>query len=1238
VEVNQEDKHLTISQIERLKGLEQFGEEVHPQPEPLDDELRHLATCDQCQRLLDEHYEFDQRLRSLRYVRKAEPFLNCPEERELLELATGILTSERAEKMLQHVAQCDHCGVLLRNASVDFNDHETVEEQARIDALETTKPEWQRIIAHNLATTSVLSPGAETPRLANSRSMRFSLLSMRWIYPVAVAVSVAILAFGWIQYRSRPASVNQLIVRAYAEQRSMDLRLQEADHSPLRVERGTGYSRFDRPGALLEAESIIGKELKKHSDDPRWLQAKARCDLLEWNFDGAIRSLDKALGVTPNSNGMKIDLATAYFERGEGTKHTADFGTAVELLSEVLKNDPNDRVALFNRAILYERLFLYSDAINDWQHYLKLDTSGGWYEEAHQRLDALMKKVDERKQISEEKLLSLTGMISRLCSPDSRLSSAADHRIEDYIDLVIRSWLPSIFPVDDNIQAREPRSDKVLQLRSLATILAERHHDGFLKDLLQSASNPLFSIAIAQLARAAAANSSGDRTTALQAARLSEGTFASIPNRAGFLRAQFEEIYALQFFVRAKKCLVISGALASEAQRRGYSWLNSQSLIEDAFCSNLAGELGHASLSLRRAQQIASRANYHTLALRAQAGNAGLEWEAGSLNQAWKLSLSGLREYWAGRGPAVRGYAFYSVMQVIAESRQQWFLKIAILQECLSLPIEDMDPLSRGAILYDLGDAALSAGNDDQAAIEFQKADVLFATAPESEPASNRKVLGIIGRARVAVLRGDPKLAVKLLGSVESYPSKTGDNLNSLDLYSTLGEAYRALHNTREAERAFEVAVAICERSTRTLSNRRDRLAWNRECAAAYRPLVEMKLFSGDAISALALWVQFRAATKNIAVASISISHRATAQVQSVPNVERPDASLLTPSVSPSGQDRQTTLTYAVFPRGIVIWVHDEKGIFTTSVNIPRDSLRRLVKEFTTECQDRNSDLAKLQQDGRHLYDLLLNPLVSRLEQGRIIVVDLDDELDSLPIQALIAPTGESFGSEFVTRSSPGFWSNKKPGASPTFSNETRILVVAGETSDPAKGLFATDGALEESRQVAALFRSPVILSGNLTTVENVKKALIHASVFHFVGHAREDVAGNALVLQSFGNSDVAEAPQTVLSVDDFASSLFHDCRLAVLSACATSRGEEGRWIDRESMVIGLLDAGVARVVASRWNADSETTSLMMREFYSRLLSGMQIEASLHEAANIIRRNEATSHPYYWANFEVFGN
>jgi len=90
---------------------------------------------------------------------------------------------------------------------------------------------------------------------------------------------------------------------------------------------------------------------------------------------------------------IAVDLATAYFQRAETEDKLADAQKVAELLSAVLQQNPDDEIALFNRAVVNGHLFDYRKAINDWEHYLRIPRDKAWDREATQYLAETKEKL-----------------------------------------------------------------------------------------------------------------------------------------------------------------------------------------------------------------------------------------------------------------------------------------------------------------------------------------------------------------------------------------------------------------------------------------------------------------------------------------------------------------------------------------------------------------------------------------------------------------------------------------------------------------------------------------------------------------------------------------------------------------------------------------------------------------------------------------------------------------------------
>src|SRR5438552_17832190 len=105
------------------------------------------------------------------------------------------------------------------------------------------------------------------------------------------------------------------------------------------------------------------------------------------------------------------------------------------MLWRFLRARPESPVALFNRAVVYERMFLYDDAVKDWEHYLQLDPSGGWAEEARGRKRAIERKMAAREQAMQG-LASAAGYLEAV-----KNGSAYDP--EFYLEPAVSNWLPA---------------------------------------------------------------------------------------------------------------------------------------------------------------------------------------------------------------------------------------------------------------------------------------------------------------------------------------------------------------------------------------------------------------------------------------------------------------------------------------------------------------------------------------------------------------------------------------------------------------------------------------------------------------------------------------------------------------------------------------------------------------------------------------------------------------------------
>ena len=340
-----------------------------------EERAHHARWCDICGRIIAMHQEEDSRLRRLAGGPRGAPGLRCPPLEEWASLAAGLAEPQRRDELLAHASQCDACGAVLHAVMEDFSQELTDAESRSLESLESARPQWQRAVARRMA-------GATRSRPIYIRT---------WLARAAAVLVAA--GAGWLAWNqwmvSDPA---RLIASAYTAQRPFDFRIPGGRQAQVRLTRGSGSS-FQRPAALLEAEARIARELEKDPQSVKWLGLRARAEILGWDSEAAIATLQRALEQSPDDPDLLADLGMAYALRAETRQNgDVDYKDAIEFLGRSLKAKPSSPEAVFNRAVVLERMYMNEDAGREWRRYLEMDKSGAWHEEAQRRLAALEQK------------------------------------------------------------------------------------------------------------------------------------------------------------------------------------------------------------------------------------------------------------------------------------------------------------------------------------------------------------------------------------------------------------------------------------------------------------------------------------------------------------------------------------------------------------------------------------------------------------------------------------------------------------------------------------------------------------------------------------------------------------------------------------------------------------------------------------------------------------------------------
>lgn len=1201
------DKHLDSDELDGLVSSHAASvtDSGRSSEQALGEAQRHVESCQDCSRKVQMHKSAQSEILRVATPSNVPVGPDCIAETDWLNLAAGLLPEVTTRELMKHAAQCGHCGPLLKNAAETLSDEVTPSEETLLASLSSAQPAWQRNMASRLRSNV-------QQRLPKSSWWRAMFAWPTPAYAFAGMAAVAIVV--WIGVRTlRPPSAEQLLAQAYTEHRTLEVRIPGAKYTPMRVERGSGGSNLDKSPSLLKAELLIGENLRKDPNDPAWLQARARADLLDGNYESAIKSLQRALEKQPDSAGLLTDLGSAYFVRAESADRPIDYGNAIESLGKALARSPDDPIALFNRALACEHLFLYTQAVDDWQHYLRLDPQGDWSNDARNRLSALQGKIKRHDNSQAEPLLT-PDQIAKGGTDDAAVRAKIDERFEDYLNVAVRDWLPRAYP-----PSQKPVSDVQIvraALGVLANIGRQNHNDNWLLDLLAKSDSPRMPRAFVDLASAVADNDKADTSGAQQHASEAARIFSIARNDPGTIRADLERLVAINIAQDGTQCMDAARNLRREATGRPYPWVVSQIYNETGSCLFLLENLGSAHTEYLNAAREADRSGYRSLGLRAQDHICVLDGAIGDIPSGWRAASDALTSFWSGAYPNVRAYNIYYGMYELSREARQPHLQMTAWRDGLTL-VENSPDTAQKAIAHSLmATAAQTADQSQIAEQEFARASQLFAISPQIE---STRIAAVEAEARLAAVenaQGRSARAIARLRPLETEITKLSDNFLAILFYTTLGDAESRQGEDQSADSSLRAAIDLAEVQLRSLRDDKGRIDWDQQSAGAYRNLVQLRLRRGDTQGAFELWEWYRGAV-----------------LRSGPGSSTANGSPALPMGEVSAQipkpTKETVLSYALLPGGLATWVYDDRGVASRWTTLRPDELEAKVAAFRRLCSTPDADESVLGQQSQTLYESLVSPIEQHLSPDRTLVIELDARLAGLPFEALLDGQNRYLGERLSIVYSLGIYYRSIARASAAITAANAVLVAAVPASvgmvDPS--VPTLPDVITEGQMVARIFRSGTLLVGREATAGTIHSGLPSKSVFHFAGHAFSSAGQTGLLLAD-----------GLLTASALKRNELADLELAVFSACDTQDGSTGGVTDADSLARAFLRAGVPYVIASRWNVDSGASLQFMRSFYRALLLGNTVPVSIRQAQADLRSNPGTASPYYWSAFSAFGN
>jgi len=322
--------------------------------------------------------------------------------------------------------------------------------------------------------------------------------------------------------------------------------------------------------------------------------------------------------------------------------------------------------------------------------------------------------------------------------------------------------------------------------------------------------------------------------------------------------------------------------------------------------------------------------------------------------------------------------------------------------------------------------------------------------------------------------------------------------------------------------------------------------------------------------------------------------------------------------------DDTVLLSYFVTDRRTHVIAMTSSGVETRPTQLLDAETWLLRTTFARECQGRFPTDALDVSAAR-----LLTPMRDILTQARRVIVIPSQSITGLPFHAM-SLDGEPLGAHRrVVYATRGDELLERQGTQSTGLAPGASWTGLGAPSAEYAGLAHLSAVRTEVERIAALFERPNAVVDPPARAADLLGLEGHVDLLHVACHGDFDPRAPLL-------SRLMLADRPVFAFELMLAGL--DVDRVILSACDTGTADAGRGGHVHSLATAFLRAGARGVLAALWPVDDAAAADCIDHLYSEFVGGaVPLADALCDAQRVVREQEPTSHPYFWAPFVMFG-
>lgn len=315
-------------------------------------------------------------------------------------------------------------------------------------------------------------------------------------------------------------------------------------------------------------------------------------------------------------------------------------------------------------------------------------------------------------------------------------------------------------------------------------------------------------------------------------------------------------------------------------------------------------------------------------------------------------------------------------------------------------------------------------------------------------------------------------------------------------------------------------------------------------------------------------------------------------------------------------------------------WPDAEGQVRVHRIELTRAELGARVEAFRRLLAQRS---LAWRQPANTLYEDLLGPIVQEIDQYHRLLLVPDGALWELPFAALLDRAGRTLLERVVVQCAPSL---ELAAAGEARVAPRKVLLVANPAFGAASDFAPLPETGEQQAAIARCYagegRSVTSLSGIEARVERCLEALSGNDVLHFATHGllnNAEPLASSLVLAQAGLREGEDGLLEARAILQRRTS----AQVAVLEACETGRGRIGAGEGLLGLAWAFEAAGCRCTIVSQWKIESTSAGQLAVGLHRGLAGGEPPAVALRQAALEVRRQAATSHPFYWAPFVAIG-